>query len=269
MLRKLAASLLGGYRTAANDYEEDSLSLGLHLAQILIYLIVPASVLVSVVVLGDQKWMAMIVGGAVPLVINVVLMIVALSLGSDEDSQKSGFLFLFPAKSGAFEVLLAAVLTFVNGALMVYIVNPETTGEDLGTRIPHLVIIGLSSYSLFSQHCPEVAIYRDNDQELNWGSNHYQRSTYCSLLGLAVLAINEGGWAWGSDKMVPWLYHAFIIVYFLQVFGMLSHPLVTLLWAMEQASVHLFGGSPRASDLRILVSFVITSVFIAVPILML
>lgn len=130
-------------------------------------------------------------------------------------------------------------------------------------------MIGLSSYSLFSQHCPEIAIYRDNDQELNWGSNHYQRSTYCSLLGLAILAINEGGWAWGSDKVVPWLYHAFIIVYFLQVFGMLSHPLVTLLWAMEQASVHLFGGSPRASDLRILVSFVITSVFIAVPVLML
>lgn len=194
--RKLVASLLGGYRTAANNYDEDSLPVGLHFAQLFIYLIMPGSVLLSVLVLGDQKWLAMVVGGAVPLVINVALMIVARTMQStsDEESQKSSFLFLFPAKSGWFEVLLAAILTFLNGALMVYVVNPATGGQEVGARIPHLVVIGLSSYSLFSAHCPELAIYRDNDQELDWGSNHYQRSTYCSLLGFVILLIQEYEW---------------------------------------------------------------------------
>ena len=50
---------------------------------------------------------------------------------------------------------------------------------------------------------------------------------------------------------------------------MLSHPIVTALWAMEQASVHLFGGTPRASDLRIIASFVLTSILIAVLLLLL
>ena len=65
--------------------------------------------------------------------------------------------------------------------------------------------------------------------------------------------------------LLSWLNTAFIVVYFLQVVGMLSHPVVTLLWAMEQVSVHLYGGTPRASDLRIVLSFVLTSAFILAP----
>ena len=36
-----------------------------------------------------------------------------------------------------------------------------------------------------------------------------------------------------NDTFTVWLNHAFIIVYFLQVVGLLSHPAVTMLWAME------------------------------------
>lgn len=49
------------------------------------------------------------------------------------------------------------------------------------------------------------------------------------------------------------------------MFGSLSHPVVTLLWVLEQISVHLYGGTPRASDLRIVLSFLIQSLFIAIP----
>ena len=38
------------------------------------------------------------------------------------------------------------------------------------------------------------------------------------------------------------------------MFGVLSNPLVTLMWAMEQADVHAMGSTPRASDSRILMS---------------
>lgn len=36
-----------------------------------------------------------------------------------------------------------------------------------------------------------------------------------------------------TDPVSEWLNNAFIIVYFLQVVGLLSHPAVTILWAME------------------------------------
>ena len=77
VVRKLAASLLGGYRTVLNDYDEDALPVGLHLAQILIYLIVPATTLLATQVLPDDPWLAMALGGALPLVINLALMAAA------------------------------------------------------------------------------------------------------------------------------------------------------------------------------------------------
>lgn len=56
-----------------------------------------------------------------------------------------------------------------------------------------------------------------------------------------------------------------MIVYFLQVVGMLSHPVVTLSWAIEQANVHVLGGTARASDSRIVLSFLLSAAFLAVP----
>jgi hypothetical protein len=55
----------------------------------------------------------------------------------------------------------------------------------------------------------------------------------------------------------------FLTVYVLQAFGVLSHPVVTTLWAMEQASEHLFGSTARASDSRIVMYFVLNVGFIA------
>lgn len=221
--RKLASSLLGGYRMVVNDYDADSLPVTLHLAQILIYLILPATTIASALAVPDDRWLAMVIGGALPFVINTIAMLVAMSLkggddaGSDSDSvtccSKAGYLFLFPAKSGLGEAVLAAILTLANGALMVYAIHPQTAGDDMVARIPQIVIMGLSSFSLFSQHCPEIAIYRDNDSELNWGSNHYQRSTYCSMIALILLVAQEGGWA--SETFNVWTNHAFIIVYLL------------------------------------------------------
>jgi hypothetical protein len=60
------------------------------------------------------------------------------------------------------------------------------------------------------------------------------------------------------------LYQAFLVVYVLQVIGVLSHPVVNILWALEQLSIHVLGTSPRASDGRIVLSFCLNLVFVAI-----
>lgn len=212
-----------------NEHDEDSLPIGLHLGQLLIYLIVPVTTLLSAVALqlADDPWIAMAIGGALPLLINLPIMLISMWLKPKGDKEvdsdglsccsKAGFLFLFPPKAGVGEVVLASLLTFLHGALMVWMIHPAANGgDDLVARIPHLAIIGLSSYSLFSAHCPEVAIYRDNDSELEFGSNHYQRSTHCSVIALALLIIQEGTWSGvEATRLVKILNLAFIVVYFL------------------------------------------------------
>ena len=63
---------------------------------------------------------------------------------------------------------------------------------------------------------------------------------------------------------VPGIYWANFVVLLLQMFGWLSSPLVTGLYMMEQTEILLYGGTPRASDLRILISFVVSSLFIII-----
>ena len=43
------------------------------------------------------------------------------------------------------------------------------------------------------------------------------------------------------------------------VFGAVSSFQVTLLWAMEQANLHIFGTTARASDIRIVCAFVVSA----------
>lgn len=44
--------------------------------------------------------------------------------------------------------------------------------------------------------------------------------------------------------------------------GMLGNPIVTLTWACEQADFHILGSSPRASDIRIYLSFITNVIFV-------
>jgi len=41
--------------------------------------------------------------------------------------------------------------------------------------------------------------------------------------------------------------------------GMLSNPIVTLMWLLEQVDVHALGSTPRASDSRIVISLILNS----------
>lgn len=46
--------------------------------------------------------------------------------------------------------------------------------------------------------------------------------------------------------------------------GVLSHPVVNILWALEQFSIHVLGTSARASDGRILLSFCLNIIFLLI-----
>ena len=63
---------------------------------------------------------------------------------------------------------------------------------------------------------------------------------------------------------VPGIYWANFFILVLQMIGWLSNPFVTLVYLMEQAEILLFGGTARASDLRILISFAINSLFVII-----
>jgi hypothetical protein len=41
--------------------------------------------------------------------------------------------------------------------------------------------------------------------------------------------------------------------------GILSNPIVTLMWLLEQIDIHVLGSTPRASDSRILMSTILNS----------
>ena len=194
--RKIAASLLGGFRVVINDYDEEVAPCGLLLAQLLIYAIIPVTTVVGALAAKNDLVVGMVIGGAIACVINTIMMLISKMLKAPDDTETisccsaGALLFLFPKKSSVFEMIYVALLTFVHGALMVYVVHPKGNGFGDGgmtDRIGHLVIMGLASYSLFSANCPEIAIYRDNDSELEVGSNHYQRAIYCSLIAVIML----------------------------------------------------------------------------------
>jgi hypothetical protein len=119
------------------DREDSSLSVGLHFGQLLIYLIMPASVLLATVIFGgeDQRTMAMIVAGALPCFLNLALMITSYSRRNDPEVvdpddiscfSGAGFRFLFPPKQSVLEIVLCTFLTLAYGAAMTYAFHPST-----------------------------------------------------------------------------------------------------------------------------------------------
>lgn len=167
-----------------------------------------------------------IVAGSIPAAINICVMLFAYSSRNSDPS------FLFPPKSSPFEIAFCFLVTFAHGFCISYI----------GAPAAHIVG-ALSSYSLFSARTPESAVYLDNDQEFAPGSNHYERAISNILLSLALILTSPDGYSW-----------LFIVIYTLHFLGIIAHPFVTLIWAVEQFSIHLLGSSPRSSDSRILMS---------------
>ncbi len=63
---------------------------------------------------------------------------------------------------------------------------------------------------------------------------------------------------------VPDIYWANLFILILQMIGWLSNPFVTALYFMEQGEILFFGGTARASDSRIVASFLLSVVVVAI-----
>jgi len=192
-----------------------------------------------------------------------------------------GFLFLFPPKEKwgfpGGEIVFCTLLSFAFGFLMsglfldlaevfVYVGYNHSTGAV----VLGYIVVSLSSYSLFSKSCPEGAVYMDNDQEIGFRSNHYQRPLYCVCIGalryIVPLSLNLAG-ARGEHRLAPAVLYLVNLTYLLQVLSLLSSPLVTLLWFMEQCNIHVFGSTARASDGRIALHFVFNAVAVGLGVM--
>lgn len=178
---------------------------------------------------------------------------------------------MIPAKTSWLEVLYSALITYAYGALMTYMFHPTTVDywtynfgqpSTFAVSAPYMILVALASYSLFSKQSPEIAIYLDNTEDFDFGSSHYQRAVnYIVLAG--IMAILEATRLALLASLAAQFYNAFIIMYFLQVFGALSNFWASLMWLLEQVNVHVLGGTARASDARIVLSFIINSGLLA------
>jgi hypothetical protein len=63
---------------------------------------------------------------------------------------------------------------------------------------------------------------------------------------------------------VPDIYWANLFILILQMIGWLSNPFVTALYFMEQGEILFFGGTARASDIRILASFTLSCLMVVI-----
>lgn len=190
--RRYISTLLGGYRYVYDEVNQNTIGIGLHLAQLLIYLLSP-------IIFGmfGLRWIIMqmypaaIVSGVIFFVINLVFMIIRHFVGdatdidlSDEKPglfSKDGVRFLVP-KRGILESIWCLILSFLYGFTITLMFLDGIILKDNPYQIMCIVFSSLAGYSLFSHRCPEPAIYRDNEAEFGLGSNHYQRPLYMIII---------------------------------------------------------------------------------------
>ncbi|CDW89360.1 pecanex-like protein 4 [Stylonychia lemnae] len=281
---------MGGYRIVYNEADDDSkLPPQLHLFQILIYCIIPGIVIGLTQGLKNDRKTAVLIGGFIPFGLNLILQILAFILQKQINSKsiasvakdisdvpffsKENYLFLIPARSSIIELIIAVILTGVYGALMTYFIHERTLMMLLhdfkNTQDTYYIItivtIFFSSYSLFSSPIPESTPYLTNDQ-FSIFSHHYQRVFYSIVISGCVCITEFGSTL--NDLLVLYrgyfevAYWANLGILILQMIGLLGSPIVTLMWAMEQADFHILGSSTRSSDLRIVLSFTINIAFV-------
>ena len=196
--------------------------------------------------------------------------------GEDEDDDsfcsKKSFYFLIPPKQTIAELVTLLILAPLYGFFATFLCHPATAktamplDEDEADMcsILALIVVFFSSYSLLSGAIPEVTPY-GTDDSFTLFSHHYQRVIYQIALGIIMLIAEKGS----DDGVVsylfaPGIFWANFVILLLQMFGWLSNPFVTLLYMLEQTEILLFGGTARASDLRIIISFMVNALLIVI-----
>lgn len=172
----------------------------------------PAVVIVLTQVLNNDRRTAILIGGFVPLGLNLIIQIssyvtqkcvnksvsnmskIAEILDDESCCGKKAFLFLFPARQSFSEILFVILLSGVYGALMTYFMHIQTMlilNRDPGENYNNIyygltiAVVALSSYSLFSKPMAESTPYLTSDS-FSIFSSHYQRVGYSIFIAGCV-----------------------------------------------------------------------------------
>ena len=133
------------------------------------------------------------------------------------------------------------------------------------------ITILFQAYSLISLPIPESTPYNTNDS-FGIYSHHYQRLEYSIFFAILLASIEIFGKDFLERNIQPieqdiWEYYApalhiaNLVTLILQILGILGNPMVTLVYLLEQISIFLLGSTSRATDSRVILSFVLDSGF--------
>lgn len=101
---------------------------------------------------------SLIIGGAIPLVINIPIQVASYVIGPNEkdiedyESISDYLIWLVPPKTTALELIVCLVLTYGHGFLMSFALHKETQeyfDVSFAQLIVAYILTGLSSVSLF------------------------------------------------------------------------------------------------------------------------
>ncbi|XP_036431120.1 pecanex-like protein 4 [Colossoma macropomum] len=180
--------------------------------------------------------------------------------------------FVVPGKRFMVNVVLHTVLAGLLCGLGTWYLLPDRlsvvygdTGAGMGAVVPVFVLswvtLCIAEYSLIINTATETATFQPQD---TYEITPLTRPLYILAFIAVDLALRCMGGGVAELQVASQVLHVlFVVLPLLWALGMLSPLDALLLWAMEQILVHGLGGSPMATNVRLVVMF-LTSVCVAV-----
>ncbi|ESP02796.1 hypothetical protein LOTGIDRAFT_110843 [Lottia gigantea] len=179
------------------------------------------------------------------------------------------FQFIIPPKTFKLNILVHSVLSGFMCGLSLWYLLPWTLNSlyyynYVATGIIHILgwlTVCIAQYPLTTGSPPELAMYRTMDV---WEISPITRPFYVLLLVFPVLHLF---FRYYPEFLLATqiLHGVFVCLPVLWILGVLPPVDCLFLWLLEQIHVFLFGGSPMASDARLLCMVILsTGVYIAV-----
>jgi len=215
--RRTLSTCCGGFRVKYDEANEKTISVGLIILQLAIYAAIPATVLVTLILVPATEAQTALNYGikvvAGITIVNTILQTISYSISRwqihkgrsskddadmdqilDEISEETDpfYSFLIPSRSGLLEyMLLCFVITPAFTFVIAYQAHILDGREDESMLFwLNMAQIVLTSYGLISHAIPESTPY-STDDSFNFYSHHYQRHVWIIALGGVFVLLSE------------------------------------------------------------------------------